>query len=151
MPVTLLDLSDEQLWLANYAILPAWVLLLLLPQRRFTHHIVVATAGLMALLYVVMMLGLTRDKRPGFSMSEFSTLAGVHRLLSDKSNVMIAWTHYLAFDILVGKWIVDDNRSYGLSQFLIAPCLVACLLLGPSGLLLYLLLRTTCSSKAKAK
>ena len=151
MPITLLDLSDEQLWMANYAVLPAWVLLLLLPQRRFTHRVVVATAGLMALLYVLMMLGLTRDKRPSFSTSEFATLAGVHRLLSDKSNVLIAWTHYLAFDVLVGKWIVDDNRKYGLSQLLIAPCLVFCLLLGPSGLLMYLLLRTVCSSKAKVK
>ena len=115
MPVTLLDLSDEQLWLANYFVLPAWALLILLPHRRFTHRVVVASVALLALLYVLMLLGLTRDKRPSFSTSEFSTLAGVHRLLSDKSNVLIAWTHYLAFDVLVGKWIVDDNSSRGLS------------------------------------
>ena len=151
MAITLLNLSDEQLWSANYVVLPAWLLLVLFPRQRFTHQVATATAGLMALLYVLIFLGFTRDGRPNISMSDMGTLEGVHKLLSDKRNVLVAWVHYLSFDILVGKWIVDNNKSYGLSQFLIAPCLVLCLLLGPSGLLLYLLLRTVLSSKPKVK
>ena len=151
MAVTLLNLSDEQLWSANYVVLPAWLLLLLFPRQRFTHQIVIATTALMSLLYVLLFLGLTRDDRPHISMSDMGSFEGVHKLLSDKRNVLVAWVHYLAFDVLIGKYIVDNNTSYGLSQFIIAPCLVLCLLLGPTGLLLYLVLRTILGSKPKVK
>jgi hypothetical protein len=53
----------------------------------------------------------------------------------------LAWAHFLAFDLFVGRWIYLDSRERGSSAGLVAPALLLTLMLGPIGFLLYLALR----------
>ncbi|MEX1368657.1 MAG: abscisic acid-deficient protein Aba4 family protein [Nannocystaceae bacterium] len=55
----------------------------------------------------------------------------------------MAWVHFLAFDLFVGRWVLLDARERGLSSWLVSPTLVTVLMFGPLGLLLYLGLRAT--------
>ncbi|MCL4859521.1 MAG: DUF4281 domain-containing protein [Caldilineaceae bacterium] len=50
----------------------------------------------------------------------------------------VAWIHFLAFDLFVGRWIYLDSRTQGGSVWLASPCLFFTLMLGPLGFLLYL-------------
>jgi Domain of unknown function (DUF4281) len=46
------------------------------------------------------------------------------------------WVHFLAFDLLVGWWIVDDTLSRGRSRLPLFVVLPATFMYGPVGLLL---------------
>jgi hypothetical protein len=45
--------------------------------------------------------------------------------------------HYLAFDLLVGRWEVLDAQRLAISRWLMAPILVITFMFGPAGWLLY--------------
>jgi hypothetical protein len=54
---------------------------------------------------------------------------------------MIAWAHFLAFDLFVGRWAYLDAGERGVPVLLMGPLLILTLLLGPVGLGLYLAVR----------
>jgi len=73
--------------------------------------------------------------------SSFGSLEGVMALFTNPIAVLAGWIHYLAFDLMVGWFIVFDSRRKNINRFLIIPCLLLSFMLGPVGLLLYLALR----------
>ena len=72
---------------------------------------------------------------------DFNSLAGVARLFSVPGVLLAGWVHYLAFDLWVGRWIVDDLLAADRSRWWLLPTLPLTFMFGPCGLLLYLLLR----------
>jgi hypothetical protein len=70
------------------------------------------------------------------------TLGGVAALLGSPAGATIAWAHFLAFDLFVGRWIHLDSQDRQISSWLIAPVLFLTLMLGPAGFLLYLIVRS---------
>ncbi|GFR49590.1 hypothetical protein Agub_g11657, partial [Astrephomene gubernaculifera] len=143
MPIYGLPYSDDQLFnLLNLA-LPAWILLAVAPRWRYTQIISTATALLMSALYVALFVTMKVSPPEGeqLDFNELFTFEGVARALSTRSIVLPAWTHYIAFDLWVGRWIAADAVSRGVPQLLVGPCLLATLLVGPTGLLLYWLVR----------
>ena len=77
----------------------------------------------------------------GVSFEDFTTLAGVMKLFMMKEVAVAGWVHYLVFDLFVGAWIGRDAQRCAVPHLLVVPCLLLTLLLGPLGLLAYLLLR----------
>jgi hypothetical protein len=69
------------------------------------------------------------------------TLSGVATLLGSPAGASIAWVHFLAFDLFVGRWIYLDSQERGVRAWLMAPILFLTLMLGPVGFLLYLIMR----------
>jgi len=69
------------------------------------------------------------------------TLGGVATLLGSPAGASIAWVHFLAFDLFVGRWIYLDSQERGVRAWLMAPILFLTLMLGPVGFLLYLIMR----------
>ena len=74
---------------------------------------------------------------------DFSTLAGVQQLLASPGGATVGWIHYLAFDLFVGLWVARNADKYGFARWLQIPILFFVLMIGPFGLILYLLLRFT--------
>ncbi|MGZ8312462.1 MAG: ABA4-like family protein [Allosphingosinicella sp.] len=77
----------------------------------------------------------------------FGSIEEVRALFADDSALAAGWLHYLAFDLFVGSWIVRDGLERGLHPVLLVPCMALCFLFGPTGLLLYLLLRLAAPSR----
>jgi len=73
----------------------------------------------------------------------FWSLRGVMGLFKSPRAVLAGWVHYLAFDLMVGIYIVSDAARFDISHWLLIPCLILTLLFGPIGLLVYLILRFT--------
>lgn len=116
-----------------------WAALALAPLKRDMLVMVArAAALLLALAYLYMLLFTTQSVEGG----GFSSLAGVMALFSKAPNVMLGWTHYLAFDLFIGSWEVEDAGKRGVPHWLVIPCLFATLMVGPVGLLLYFAVRT---------
>ena len=76
----------------------------------------------------------------------FSTLEEVAALFRSPGMLLAGWVHYLAFDLFIGRWVLDDAASRGLrgpARWALLPCLLLIFLFGPVGLLLYFALRQT--------
>lgn len=133
---------DTIFTLSNVLVLPFWLLMIALPHWRWTHRImasplVVAPA---ALLYAVLLVPQLGAAVPALLNPQ---LAGISALLGTPGGTTVAWVHFLAFDLFVGRWVYRDSRTRNISAWLMAPVLFAVLMVGPLGLLLYLALRAT--------
>ena len=133
----------------NYALL-MWLILAFAPRRTaimtgIFYGGVGLLAGTYAVIAIPMMTGLIDGGSGG--IPDFSTLAGVQQLLSSPGGATIGWIHYLAFDLFVGLWVARNADKYGFARWLQVPILFFVLMLGPLGLVLYLLLRFTRHNK----
>jgi hypothetical protein len=72
----------------------------------------------------------------------FSTLDGVGTLFSNPWLLLAGWVHYLAFDLLVGSWELEDAAERGIPHWMLVPCLLLTFLFGPAGWLLYRIVRS---------
>jgi hypothetical protein len=129
---------DRIFAIVNAVALISWVLLLLLPRRRWVTTTVTGTVvpALLATVYTAIVARMWSSSSGGFS-----TLSAVATLFSNPWLLLAGWTHYLAFDLLVGNWEVRDARERGISHVLVVPCLILTFLFGPAGWMLYLGLR----------
>lgn len=74
-------------------------------------------------------------------VTSFGSLDGVMNLFQNRTLVTAGWVHYLAFDLLTGIWIKKNALKFNISHWVLIPCLFFTFMLGPVGLLLYLLIR----------
>jgi hypothetical protein len=132
-------MTPEQLFsILNLVAVVAWILLVVLPRQPWIASVVsgVAVPALLAAAYVVLIGWHWRGSAGGFS-----TLTDVALLFSNPWLLLAGWTHYLAFDLLVGAWEARDARSRGINHWLVVPCLILTFLFGPAGWLLYMAMR----------
>lgn len=126
----------------NALVLPAWALLVFLPRSKITAAIV-HSALYPALLGGVYVAGMIAAF--GFGQSsgavDFTSIEGVRAIFAHPNGVIIGWTHYLVFDLFVGAWIGRDAVRHSIPHLATIPCLIGAFMLGPVGLLLYVLLR----------
>lgn len=128
---------------ALYAIInsssaPFFLAMVLAPRARFTHWLVGRASPLfiaLGLAYDVLLVsGAARQGR----MIDFRDPEAVRAALSEPDAFVAGWTHYIAFDLFVGRWIWQDALDRGTTARL--PLLLTWLA-GPAGLSLYLLRR----------
>ena len=125
---------------SNVLVVPFWALMIGLPGWRWTRHIigspwVVAPAALLYAWLVLPRLPLL------FSALANPQLPAIAAMLGTPDGATIAWAHFLAFDLFVGRWAYLDSREQGISAWIMAPVLFFTLMLGPIGFLSYLAVR----------
>jgi len=136
--------------LSNLLVLPLWAFMILVPRWHWTRRIVRSpfVSAAPAALYAALVLPRLGAIWPAVSRP---TLSGVVALLGSPAGATIAWVHFLAFDLFVGRWIYLDSQERGLSAWLMAPVLFLTLMLGPVGFLGYLVVRPNAVSPVPAK
>ena len=124
---------------ANLTAMVSWVLLVVLPRRRWVSDMVagVGVPALLAAAYIVLIA-----TSWGSSAGGFSTLANVALLFANPWMLLAGWVHYLCFDLLIGCWEVRDARERGVPHLLVVPCLALTFMFGPAGWLLYRAIRS---------
>jgi ABA DEFICIENT 4-like len=118
--------------IANLTALVSWLLLVLVPRQRW---VLMVTRTAVPLMLAALYSGLIASHWGG--PGGFSSLADVALLFNNPWLLLAGWVHYLAFDLLVGSWEVEDARSRGIAHLLVVPCLILTFLFGPAGWLLY--------------
>ena len=73
----------------------------------------------------------------------FDSLKSVEQLFQNRWLLLAGWVHYLAFDLLLGAWVVRTARREGVAHLLVLPCLLATFLFGPAGYLMFQALRAS--------
>ena len=132
-------MSAESIFsLCGMIALPGWLLIALLPRWKYS-------ATLISGLIIPAILGLVYAwlifSHMGSTEGNFDSLAGVRTLFSNDFLLLAGWIHYLAFDLFIGSWEVRDAQRHGIHHLAVIPCLFMTLMLGPVGLLVYLLVR----------
>lgn len=123
----------------SFGVIPFWLLLAFLPNAGITRVLVQSVAPALALGAVYAWLW---QSVPGSAIN-FTSLEGLRQTFQNDAMLLAGWVHYLVFDLFVGAWIVRDGRRRELWYPLLVPCLFLTFLMGPVGLLVYLVLRAT--------
>jgi hypothetical protein len=120
--------------IVNPVALLSWLLLVVLPGRKWVVEVV---AGLVVpALFAIVYTAIIVTNFVG-SPGGFSSLPDVALLFSNPWLLLAGWTHYLAFDLLVGSWETRDARERGVPHLFVVPCLILTFLFGPAGWLAY--------------
>ncbi len=124
--------------LSSLVVMPFWFLMIFLPNWRYTNRILSSTwvAAGAALIYAILVIPQIPTVLPAVLNPN---LEGILSLLSTASGTTIAWVHFLAFDLFVGRWIYLDARARGLHPLITGAILFFTLMLGPLGFLAYLI------------
>ncbi|MET8149748.1 ABA4-like family protein [Actinoplanes sp. NPDC049668] len=120
---------------------PFWALMILLPGWSWTRRIVesplIVLPGLV--IYALLVIPALGEVLPAVVSP---TLDGLRDLLGTADGAAAAWAHMIAFDLFAGRWSWLDSRDRGVPALIMSPVLLLTILLGPLGLLSYLLIRT---------
>jgi hypothetical protein len=131
-------MAEQFFQFTNTLALLAWIALVLFPGKKLVSSVLCAVVvpGLLALAYasVIGWKLATNGPPPGDVM----TLAGLREIFRDDWVFAAAWTHYLAFDMVVGAWIARDSVSLGMPWLLRTVALVLTFLAGPVGFLIHI-------------
>jgi hypothetical protein len=133
-------MSPQQIFsIANFIALCSWLLLVVLPGKKWVAHTVagIAVPAMFAVLYTALIVLHFPSAEGGFS-----SLPDVAALFNNPWMLLAGWIHYLSFDLLVGTWEARDSRERSIPHLLLVPCLVLTFLFGPAGWLLYLGVRS---------
>jgi len=128
--------------------MPMWALLIFLPKWKVTRFLIDYKI-IPIILSVIYAIYIAISLIAG-GMMDFGSLKSVMQLFTVENAVLAGWVHYLAFDLLVGMWIVNQNKALKIHPIIIAPCLVGTFLFGPVGFLVFMIIRGVKLKNAKA-
>lgn len=128
---------------------PLWLAMILAPRWRFTARIVGSPFVVLpiALTYAVLVVPRLPELLPVLLRPELEPIAA---LLGTAAGATIAWAHFLAFDVFVGRWVYLDARERAISPWIVSPVLFVVLMFGPLGFALYLAVRALSQAPAAA-
>jgi hypothetical protein len=130
--------------IANTVALIGWLLLIIVPRRRWA----TLTAGTVIPLAIAVTYLVVLALHWGETKGGFSSLTGVAELFSNRWALLAGWIHYLAFDLFVGTWETRDAMARGVPRWLLVPCLLLTFMFGPIGFLAYHAARRATSASA---
>src|SRR5262245_16383543 len=102
---------ENLLAVSSWLVLPFWGLMIFLPKWRVSIGSPLV-CGLPAALYAALVIPRLSEVWPVVMTPD---LSGIAALLGSPHGAMIAWLHFLAFDLFVGRWIYLDSRTRGIN------------------------------------
>lgn len=126
--------------IANMLVLPQWLLMIVAPKWKGTQWLIKnpIIPVLLAIVYAIFIITVFTS---GMEGGGFGSIEEVKTLFTIDNAVVAGWIHYLAFDLLIGSWVVKDSQSKGINHFMVIPCLFLTFMAGPFGWGLYMVLR----------
>ena len=129
--------SGHQLaWtLVNLSTVPVWLAMVLAPRSDATRWLLERLVPLHMALGAVYTASLAAGVAKAGEAPDFMRMENVQKLLQEPNSMLAAWTHYISFDLFVGRWIWEESMKEG------KPARLSMLLAwwaGPMGLTSYL-------------
>ena len=141
----LLDLLNyENIYLmANWGVLPFWLLLIILPNHGVTNFLVQSIIAplLLASAYAFVAYNIFLEGNILDSFELYSGLDGLYSMFSNESFLLVFWIHFLTISLFLGAWISRDSQKYMVPRFFVIISLILTYFTGPAGLLIYWFIR----------
>ncbi len=131
------------LWL-NIGVIPLWFILLFFPQSKFCSYLITSIFPylIFSLIYIYLFyyfLVSDYDFLNNFNL--YLGLSNLEDLFTEKSFLILFWTHFLAINLFCGSWIVRDSQKLMVSKSLVFIPLIITYFVGPLGIFLYWIIR----------
>ena len=135
--------NDDAIFSSLSLVLVGWVLLFIAPRWTYTPTLVLQICVAYSVLYTILLSKRVydADTNPLPEGGGFDSLDAVYDLFRDRQVVLAGWTHYIAFDLFVGRYIVMDAQANGIPHLYICPLIPVTLMAGPIGLVGYTALK----------
>jgi hypothetical protein len=137
-------LTFENIYLiANWGIIPFWLLLIILPNHQITNFFVqsVIIPLLLAASYAYLAYNIYLDENILSGFELYSGLDGLYSMFANEAFLLVFWLHFLAISLFTGAWIVRDSRKYLIPKIVTIPSLTLTYFTGPIGLVFYWFVR----------
>ena len=137
-------INSENIYLvANYGVIPFWLLLIIFPNHGITNFFAQSIVAplLLATGYVYLSYKLFLDGNilDGFEL--YNGIDGLYAMFSNETLLLIFWLHFLAISLFAGAWVVRDSRKYFIPRIITIPSLILTYFSGPLGLVIYWFIR----------
>ena len=123
----------------NTSMLFFWALMMFFPKSRITQKAISYpyVPVILSFGYVFFLIQV-----PDIFQADFSSLVGILELFKNSTpeSAAAGWVHYLAFDFWMGAWILKNAQKRKISHLLTIAPLICTFMLGPFGVLLYVIL-----------
>jgi hypothetical protein len=131
---------SEVFSIANLMAMPMWLLMIILPKWKVTRFLIdfKVIPVFLSLIYAIYIV---QSLLSGPAM-DFGSLESVMALFTQENAVLAGWVHYLVFDLLIGMWMLEKNKTLKIHLIVLTPCLMGTFMLGPIGFLLFMAVKT---------
>ena len=129
---------------SNYSILPLWVMLVLIPNSRFTQIFInsIIIPLILASTYVyILYQAILADESIIDIFKLYLSIDNLYTVFATESFLLIFWLHFLAINLFLGSWVSRDAFKYNIPKKITFVPLILIYLSGPFGLVLYWLFR----------
>ena len=137
-------LNYENIYLiANWSVIPFWLLLIILPNHGVTNFFVQSIIAplLLASAYGFVAYDIFLEGNILDSFGLYRGLEDLYAMFSSEAFLLIFWLHFLAISLFLGAWISRDSQRYMVPRFFVIISLVLTYFTGPVGLLIYWFIR----------
>ena len=131
------------LWL-NIGIIPFWFVLIFFPQSKFCSYLIISIFPYLVFSAVYVYLVYYFFISDYDFLNNFDLYLGFDNLMnlfSERSFLILFWSHFLVINLFCGSWIVKDSQQLMISKYLVFIPLVLTYFVGPLGILLYWIIR----------
>ena len=138
-----LTFENIYLWV-NFGVLPFWIMLILIPNSKFTQILVnsIILPLILSCTYVyVLYQSLLLDEPIIDIFKLYLSLEDLYSLFSVDQFLLIFWIHFVAINLFLGSWVSRDGVKYNIPRKLIFLPLLVIYFSGPLGLVFYWLFR----------
>ena len=138
-----LTFENIYLW-TNFGILPFWIMLIIIPNSKFTQFFVnsIILPLILSTIYIYIIYQTILLDEPIFDVFKlYLSLDNLYALFATESFLLIFWLHFLALNLFLGSWISRDGVKYNISRGLVSVPLILVYFTGPLGLVLYWIIR----------
>ena len=143
-------INSETIYLvANWGVIPFWLLLIIAPNHGLTNFFVQSIIAPLLLgiaySYLSYSLYLGNNLFDGFEL--YSGLDGLYSMFANETLLLIFWLHFLSISLFAGTWVVRDARRYFIPKIVTIPSLILTYFTGPIGLIFYWFIRILFAKK----
>ena len=138
----LLNLENIYL-IANWGVIPFWLLLVLLPNNNLTSFFVqsIIPTLLLAIGYAYLSYNIYLEGSILDTFELYTGLDGLYSMFANEALLLIFWLHFLAISLFIGAWIVRDSKKYFIPKIVTTLSLILTYFTGPIGLFIYWFIR----------
>jgi len=132
--------NSENIYLvANWGVIPFWLLLIFAPNHSLTNFFVqsIIVPMLLAVGYIYLSYNLYLENNIFDSFELYGGLDGLYSMFANESLLLIFWLHFLAISLFAGSWIIRDSKRYFIPKIITIPSLILTYFTGPVGILVY--------------
>ena len=138
-----LTFENIYLW-TNFGILPLWLMLIIIPNSKFTKFFVnsIIVPLILSATYTYIIYQTILMDEPIFDFFKlYLSLDNLYTLFATESFLLVFWLHFLALNLFLGSWISRDGIKYNMPRSLVFLPLILVYFTGPLGLVLYWVIR----------